>query len=330
VLHRTRSILLVVDILLCAAAVVPAIATAQTPWPGNGLINFIVPFSPGGGADITARLVSQKMGPALGQSIVVQNKPGGNGQIGEGYVARSTPDGYTVLFDASPFVANQYLYKAPFDPLKDFTAVGVMARYPLIATVTPGFGAKSIAELISMAKQKPGRIFYGSIGVGSIQGLAGAAFARKANINLGAVPYKGGAPATVAVMSGEIQLLFGNGASALPPVRAGKLRALAVTGETRLAALPDVPTLSEQGLKGMDLYEWNAMFVPAATPIAVVNKLADALTHAMNAPDIVKTVSDLGGERLPGGRTGALAFLKQQSRFLGNVIRENHIRPSAE
>ncbi len=313
-----------------AVALAPAIAGAQRSWPEAGPISFIVPFSPGGGADIMARLVAQKMSTLLGQAVVVQNKPGASGQIGEAYAARSAPDGYTVLFDATPFVINPYLYKLSYDPLKDFTAVGVMARFPLIATVPPSLPVKSVSDFVALAKAKPGETFFASVGVGSVQGLAGLVFSRRANVSIGDVPYKGGAPATVAVMSGEVQLLFGNGASALAPVRSGNLRALAVTGEKRLTALPDVPTLAESGIDGMNLYEWNGMFVPSGTPSAVVDRLSAVLGEALDSPEISQAVADLGGERLAGGRAGALAFITQQSQYLGKIIRDENIRVNAE
>ncbi|MCA0423753.1 MAG: tripartite tricarboxylate transporter substrate binding protein [Proteobacteria bacterium] len=291
-------------------------------------ITLVVTYPPGGGADIMARLIAPKLGEALGQSIVVENKPGAAGQVGAAFVANAKPDGYTVMIDAASFVINQGLYpKLPYDAEKAFRPIGVVAAFPHVVVVTPGFEANSAPDLVAMAKAKPGAINYASSGTGSAQHLAGAAFIQQTKVNMTHVPYKGGGPAMNDVMGGHIPVFFANVASGLSHIKGGKLRALAVASDKRIAALPDVPALGELGIGGGAVFEWNGMFVPAGTPDAVVGKLTDALDKALQAPEIKQRITDLGGEIIGGGAAGAATFIAGQKAVTGKLIRDGNITP---
>lgn len=254
----------------------PGVTLAQS-WPTKP-IRLVVTYPAGGRADLMARLVAPKMGEVLGQPVVVENKPGASGQIGAGEVARSTPDGYTLLLDASSYSVNPSLYaKLPYDPAKAFTPIGVLALFPNMLVVSQGFAPKDVRELIALARSQPGSIAYASSGNGSAQHLAGELFGQKAGVDITHVPYKGGAPALNDVIGGQVPMFFANMASGLPHVKSGKLRALAITGAKRSPALPGAPTIAEAGVAGYEVYEWNAIFAPAGTPPAVIAKLADAI-----------------------------------------------------
>jgi tripartite-type tricarboxylate transporter receptor subunit TctC len=307
-------------------AALPAIGSAQEAWPTKP-IALVVTYPPGGGADLMARLVAPKMSEALGQPIVVDNKPGAAGQIGAAFVAKAKPDGYTVMVDAASFVINPSLYpKLPYDTDKAFKPVGVLAVFPHIVVVTPSYEAKSVADLITLAKSQPGAINYASSGTGSAQHLAGAAFVQQAKIDLAHVPYKGGGPALNDVMGGHIPLFFANVASGLSHIKSGKLRALAVAGERRISALPDTPTLAELGMPGSEVYEWNGLFVPAGTPDPIVNRLADALRKALDSDEIKQRIAGLGGEIFAGGPAEAARFIAEQRQRTATIIREGNIK----
>jgi tripartite-type tricarboxylate transporter receptor subunit TctC len=308
-------------------AALPAIVSAQEAWPTKP-ITLVVTYPPGGGADLMARVVAPKMSEALKQPVIVDNKPGAAGQIGAAFVAKAKPDGYTVMVDAASFVINQGLYpKLPYDADKAFKPVGVLAVFPHVIVVTPSYEAKSVQDLIAMAKAKPGAINYASSGTGSAQHLAGAAFVQQTKIDLAHVPYKGGGPAINDVMGGHIPVFFANVASGLSHLKSGKLRALAVAGERRIAALPDTPTLAELGMPGSEVYEWNGMFVPAGTPDAIVNRLADALRKALDSDEVRQRIEGLGGEIFAGGPAEAARFIAEQRQLTATIIREGNIKP---
>lgn len=307
---------------LCAAA--PAVM-AQPSYPSKP-ITLVVTYPPGGGADAMARLIAPKMGEALGQSIVVDNKPGAGGQIGASAVAKAAPDGYTLMLDASSFAVNPSLYpKLPYDSLKAFKPVGVVALFPNVVLVNANFPAKNISELVTAARKSKDAVSYVSSGNGSAQHLAGALFESAAKVDMVHVPYKGGGPALNDVIGGQVPLFFGNLASTLQHVQSGKLRALAVTSDKRSAILPDVPSLSEAGLKGTEIYEWNAVFAPANTPEPVMAKLAAAFQQALESPEVKARVAQLGGEMQKGNPDQARKFIEHQVNLWSRVIKERHI-----
>lgn len=280
---------------LALGAVAPN-AMAQGAFP-NKPVTLVVTYPPGGGADAMARLVAPKMGEALGQSVIVENKPGASGQIGASAVAKAAADGYTLMLDASSFSANPALYpKLPYDSLKAFRPIGVVALFPNVVLVNANFPAKNIGELTAAARKTKDAVSYASSGNGSAQHLAGALFESTAKVDMVHVPYKGGGPALNDVIGGQVPLFFGNLASTLQHVQSGKLKALAVTSAKRSPILPDVPTLAEAGLKGAEIYEWNAVFAPANTPEPVVAKLAAAFQQALESPEVKARVAQLGGD----------------------------------
>lgn len=291
-------------------------------------ITVIVTYPPGGGADLMARLIGPKMGEVLGQPVVVENKGGAAGQLGATFVANAKPDGYTVMVDAASFVINQALYpRLPYDAEKAFIPVGVIAAFPHVIVVTPNYEAKSVLDLVAGAKASPNSISYASSGTGSAQHLAGAAFTRQTQTEMVHVPYKGGGPAMNDVMGGHIPVFFANVASSLSHIKSGKLRALAVADGKRIAALPDVPAVTELGISSAAVYEWNGMFVPAGTPNPVVAKLADALGKALQTPELKQRITDLGGDLIGGGRNGAVSFIADQRALTGMLIRDGKITP---
>lgn len=303
----------------------PAWAQSDSSYPSKP-ITLVVTYPPGGGADAMARLIAPKMAEALGQSVVVENRPGAGGQIGAAAVAKAPADGYTMMLDASSFAVNPALYpKLPYDSLKAFKPIGVVALFPNVVLVNSGFPAQSMADLIAIAGKSKDSVSYASSGNGSAQHLAGALFESATGIDMIHIPYKGGGPALNDVIGGQVPLFFGNLASTLQHVQAGKLRPLAVTSSKRSPILPGVPTLSEAGVKGAEIHEWNAIFVPAATPAAVINKLAAAFQRAQDAPEVRQRVAQLGGEMQRTTTDQAQAFIEQQITLWGRIVRERKI-----
>jgi len=300
-------------------------AQSDTGFPGKP-ITLVVTYPPGGGADAMARLVAPKMAEALGQSVVVENRPGASGQIGAAAVAKAPADGYTLMLDASSFAVNPALYpKLPYDSLKAFKPIGVIALFPNVVLVHAAFPPQSIAELIATAKKSKNSVAYASSGNGSAQHLAGALFESATGVDMVHIPYKGGGPALNDVIGGQVPLFFGNLASTLQHVQSGKLRALAVTSDKRSAILPSTPSLAEAGVKGAEIYEWNAVFAPAATPPAIVSRLASAFQRALDAPEVRQRVAQLGGEMQRTTPEQAQAFIEQQIALWGRIVKERKI-----
>jgi len=320
--RQTIKALALASMAFCAAS---PLAMAQGAFP-NKPVTLVVTYPPGGGADAMARLIAPKMGEALGQPVVIENKPGASGQIGASAVAKAAPDGYTLMLDASSFAANPALYpKLPYDSLKAFKPIGVVALFPNVVLVNANFPAKNISELTAAARKTKDAVSYASSGNGSAQHLAGALFESAAKVDMVHVPYKGGGPALNDVIGGQVPLFFGNLASTLQHVQSGKLKALAVTSAKRSPILPDVPTLTEAGLKGAEIYEWNAVFTPANTPEPVVAKLAAAFQQALESPEVKARVAQLGGDIQKGSPDQAKKFIEQQISLWTRIIKERNI-----
>jgi tripartite-type tricarboxylate transporter receptor subunit TctC len=302
-------------------------ADASPAWPTRP-ITIVVTYPPGGGADLMARLIAPGLGRELGQTVIVENRPGAGGQIGAAYVAKAAPDGYTLMVDASSYAVNPSLYpRLPYDPGKAFRPVGVLARYPNVLVATASFPASKVSDVLAMAKQKPGSIAFASSGNGSAQHLAGVLFEQRAGVDLLHVPYKGGGPAMTDVIAGQVPLFFANVASSLQHIKAGKLKPLAVTSHTRTSALPGVPTMQEAGVAGYEVYEWNAAFLPAATPEPIASKLSDALQKVMTSPEIRQRVTELGGEVVAAPPAEARHFIEAQTKLWAKVIKDGNVKP---
>lgn len=293
--------------LIAAAVVVPCLAQAQAQTQAQAAaypdrpIRFVVPYPPGGGTDVIARIVHGRLQAVLGQTIVIDNRGGGGGSLGTDIVAKSAPDGYTVLFTLSSHTINPVIYtKLPFDTLKDFEAVGTVASLPQILVVRPDFPASTVAELITLAKGKPGQLQFASVGNGSPSHLAGELFNLRTGTQIVHVPYRGGGPAVNDVLGGQVPLLWVSIPAAAQFVKTSKLKALAVSTVKRSAAFPDVPTVQEAGVADFEVDSWYAMFVPARTPRPVIDKLNKALNTVVAEPEIRERLLGQGSEGVGG------------------------------
>ena len=282
-------------------ALLPAAAQAQTPaWPDKP-VRFLVPYPPGGGTDVIARIVQQKFQAALGQPIVIENRGGAGGSVGTEVVAKAAPDGYTVLFTLSSHTINPAIFpRLGYDTARDFEPVGLVASLPQILVTQPGFAASSVAELTALARAKPGTLSFASVGNGSPGHLAGELQALRTGVKLTHIPYRGGGPAVTDVMGGQVPTLWVSIPAAAPFVKAGKLKALAVSTTRRSAAFPEVPTMQEAGVPDFDVDSWYAMFVPARTPKAIIERLNKALNSVLADPDIRDKLLAQGAESLGG------------------------------
>ncbi len=293
---------------------------------GGKPITLLVSYPAGGGADVMARLVAPRMAEALGQPVVVENKPGASGTVAAAQVARATPDGLTLLLDASSFAVNPALFdKLPYDTNAAFAPLGVLALFPNVLVCTASFEAKTLADVLRIARSKPGSLSYASSGNGSAQHLAGALFESMAQVEMAHIPYRGGGPALNDVMGGQVPLFFANVASSLGHIQSGRLRALAVTSKLRSRVLPELPSMDEAGLKGYEVLEWNPVLAPAGVPAPVRAKLSAALRKAMADPEVLARVRTLGGEVFGGGEAEAAGFLRAQQALWARVVRERRI-----
>lgn len=281
---------------LMAAAAVASPARAQA-WPSKS-ITLVVPFTPGGSTDILARLLAQKLQAALGQSVVVESRPGAGGSIGSEAVAKATPDGHTLLMGhIGTLAVNPSIYpKLSYDPLKSFAHVSMIARVHNVLVVNPDVPAKSMAELIAYIKANPGKLNYATGGNGSAAHIATAALAVAVGLDIVHVPYRGTAPAMTDLLGGRVELMFTGAPVVLPQAQAGKLRALGVSGLTRLRAAPDVPTVAESGLPGFEASQWYGIVAPAGTPDAVVERLNAEIVKAMADPAVADRLAQEGAE----------------------------------
>ena len=282
-------------LLACALAALCGASAQAQDYPSRP-IRVVVPFPPGGGADVLMRPFGKKLSDILGQPIVLDNRGGANGNIGADHVAKSAPDGYTLLIGNSSLPISATLYeKLSFDPLKDLTMIGLVSNTPSALVVHPGVPARNMAELIALAKAQPGKLNFGSAGTGSTPQLSIEQLKTMAGVDMVHVPYKGSGPAVAAVLAGDVQVLVSNVGTVLAQIKAGKLRALGVTSAQRVAVLPEVPPIGET-VKGYDSRTWYAMMGPANLPPAIVARLNSAIAEALRAPDVRKQLLDTGYE----------------------------------
>jgi tripartite-type tricarboxylate transporter receptor subunit TctC len=305
------------------AVLLAAFATAAyaQPYPSKP-IHFIVPYPAGGPLDTVARLLGQKVSESVHQPVVVENKPGAGGNIGADYVAKAAPDGYTILMGAvATHAINPTLYRnIPYDPVKDFAPVTEVAWTPNVLVVNPSLPVSNVKEFIAYAKAHPGELNFGSGSTGSAGHLAGELFKTMAGVQMVHVPYKGAGPAMQDLIGGQIQLMFDNLASSLGQVRAGKVRALAVTTAKRSTLAPELPTIAESGLPGFDISTWFGIFAPGGTPQPVVQRLHDAFVAALHAPDVQATMKKMGAEPVGNTPEEFAAYIRAEARKYAKVI----------
>lgn len=307
--------------VLCAASFT-AYAQAFPAKP----IRLVVPLAPGGGGDITARMIAQKISPALGQSVVVDNRPGGSTIIGSEIVARSAPDGYTLVLATSSHGINPSLRKLPYDPVKDFTGIAFIASSPMLLVVHPNVPVKTVKELIALAKARPGQLNYGSSGPASIVHLSGELFNVMAGVKTVHVPYKGSGPALIDLLAGQIEMMFSSPVATVPHVRAGRLRAIAMASTERSPALPELPTVIESGLPGFATGTYFIVLGPAGVPPAVVNKLNVEIVKAARLPDVTEKLTSQGAVIVAGSGQQAMDHIKSEIARWAKVVQEAGIK----
>jgi tripartite-type tricarboxylate transporter receptor subunit TctC len=288
-------------------------------------IRWIVPFPPGGGADATARTISQKMTENTGKTIIVDYRPGAGGNIGTEFVARSAPDGYTILQTTNGHAIQPHLRKLSWDAIKDFAPITVVASYPLLIAVHPSVPAQNLKELIAYAKANPGKLTYGSSGTGGPLHIGAEIFKRAAGVDILHVPYKGNAPMTLAVVSGEVSMVFDSMTGPLPQIRAGKLRPIGYMGEKRSPQLPDVPTAKEQGVPAV-YAAWNGMMAPAGTPPEALAWLHREIVRAVASKEVTERLSGLGYEPGTLPREEFVKMVATDLERFGKIIKEAGIR----
>jgi tripartite-type tricarboxylate transporter receptor subunit TctC len=311
--------------LVAGAATLLAPRAGAQAWPAKP-IKVIVPYTPGGFTDITARLVTQKLQERLGQPVVIDNKPGANSIVGVDALAKSSPDGYTFAVVIAAYAANITLYpKLPYDPKKDLAAVSLIGVSPLVAAVNNDTPFKNAADLIDYARKNPGKVSYGSSGNGSAVNLTTELLKSMTQTSMVHIPYKGSAPALTDLMGGHIQLFMDAAVGLINPGKTGKVRLIGVASEKRLAALPDVPTFIEQGIKGFTGSTWAGILAPAGTPPAVVKRVADEVAAIVALPDVKQRFDEMG--TIPVGSTPAEfeSFIASETAKWGKVIRDAKI-----
>ena len=304
-------------------ATLAALAHAQA-WPAKP-IKYVVPFAPGGTTDILARTIGEKLALALGQPVVIENKPGAGGGVGADFTAKAAPDGYTIMGGTiSTHAINASLYdKLPYDPVKDFVPITLLARVPNMLVVNPAVPAKNVTELIALLKANPNKYTFASSGNGTSQHLSGELFKAMAGVDMQHIPYKGSPPALQDVVGGQVTMTFDNITTALPLAKAGRLRALAVTTATRSAVAPEVPTLAESGLPGFEVGSWQGVFAPSGTPPDIVKRLNTEIVKILNLPDVKEKLTGLGAEPVGNTSEEFSAMVKSEVVKWAEVVKKS-------
>ena len=313
-------------ILAASAVAFAATHAAAQPFPVKS-VRMIVPYAAGGGADIVGRLVAQKLGDGWGHTVVVDNRPGASGNIGTEIVARAIPDGYTLLLVGPNHTVNSSLYsKIPFDPVKDFAPVSVVTSAPYLLVVNPTIGVNSVRDLIALAKARPGKVLYASAGNGTAGHLGMELIKTMAGIDMVHVPYKGSPPALTDLIAGQVSAAFDNVLSATPHVKAGRLRAIAVSTGKRSAAVPEVPTVAESGLPGFEVAVWQGILAPAGTPRPIVDTLHAAIVAALGRPDMKERMAANGTDIIGNTPAEFAAFIQSDLVKWAKVVKSSGAR----
>src|SRR6185369_12931439 len=309
-----------------SAALMIAIPCAAQTYP-SGPLRIVSPYPPGGGTDILSRTIGQKLNERLGQPVVVDNRAGANGTLGAALVAKAPPDGQTMLIVPAGYAANPALYKSlPYDQSRDLAPVSHLASGPLVLVVHPSLPAKSVKELIALAKSRPGEINVGSAGNGSLPHLCAELFNAEGKVKLTHIPYKGSGTAIVDVMSGRVPVYFMNVLQSLPLIKSGKLRALGVTSPQRTAIAPQLPAIAEAGLPGFDMTNWYGMLVPAATPRDVIDKLQQETARVLNLPELKERLAGEGMTVVASTPEQFAAFLARETAKYNRIIQAAGIK----
>jgi len=313
-----------IALLLCSLFV--AVAGAQDAYPSRP-VKFILPFPPGGGTDILGRVIAERLSASLGQPVVTENRGGAGGNVGAEAAAHSAPDGYTILLVAPTVAISPSLYsKLNYDPVKDLAPISLVATVPNVMITNPSVEAKNLQEFIALARSRPGAMNYGSGGAGTSNHLAGELFNIVTGAKLVHVPYKGVNLAMQGVLAGEIQLVFIGIPAALPHIKAGKLRALALVAPQRSPALPEVPTVAEAGLKDFEVTTWYGILAPAGTPRPIVSRLNAELVKIMHTPDVKERLASMATDPLTSTPEEFAAYLKQEIAKWGDVVRKSNLK----
>jgi tripartite-type tricarboxylate transporter receptor subunit TctC len=307
-------------------ALLPALACAQA-YPTKP-IRIIVPFNPGGSVEAIVRLVSKALTAAFGQPVIVENRPGAGGVVGTDYVAKSPADGYTLLATPSAFVMNAAINNnGSYDPIRDFEAVSILASYPLLLACHPSMPVRTVKALIALAKARPGGLNYSSGGLGTSNHVAAELFAHMVGARLTHVPYKGGGPAFMALIGGEVHIMFAAAPTTLPFVKSGKLRVLGVSTAKRSHFLPDVPTIAEAGVQGYEVDSWSALFAPAGTPAAIVKGINAEVGKGFRQADALEVLEKQGLEQAAGPQDEAASLIRSEVAKWTKVIKAVGIKP---
>ena len=308
----------------CLVLTATGLATAQD-YPTRP-VRMIIPFPPGGSNDVVGRLIAIKLGDRLGKQVVVDNRSGAGGVIGTEVVAKSPPDGYTLLIISMAHAVNPWLYKLNYDPIKDFAPVGLLAKGANVLVVHPSLPGRAIADRIALAKQQPGDLQYASAGIGSFQHLGGELFKLMAGVDILHVPFKGGGPALVDVVGGHTKVMFSSMVQTVPHIHSGKLRALGTGGPQRSPVLPDVPTIAEAGVSNYEAVNWWGLVAPVGTPKAIIDKLNTELLAVQNAPEVQKQFALEGGEPVPMKPAVFGAYMVSEMNKWEKVVKQGGIK----
>ena len=292
-------------------------------------MRFVVPFPPGGSTDTLARTIGAKLAESLGQQVIVDNRPGGNGNIGMEIVAQSRPDGHTIVLGyIGPIAIAPSLYgKLPFDPVKDYAPITQIATSPNVLTAHPSVPAKNLKELIALARVKPGNVSFASTGIASVGHLTGELLNSLSGVKMTHIPYKGGGQAITDLLGGHVQVMFSGFSAAMPHIKAGKIRALAVTGAKRSPALPEAPTIAEQGFPGFEATAWYGVLAPANTPKPVVTRLHGEIVKILKLPDVTQRLDGLGFEIVGSNPEEFGAYIKSEIRKWEKVVKASGAKP---
>lgn len=311
---------------LLLSALIGSQAASQTNYPSQP-IRLIVSFAAGGPTDVFARLIASKLEKELGQPIIVENKPGGGSNIGSEFVAKSKPDGYTLLMGTVANTTNMGIYKnLGYDTVRDFAPITQIMSSPSVLVVNPNIPVKNLKELVAYVKERPGKLNYASSGAGGMQHHAGEMLKLRAQIDMLHIPYKGAAPALNDVISGTVSMGFKTASGVMPAIKSGKVRPIAVAGSKRLAQLPDVPTMAEAGMPGIEADSWNGLFAPAGTPAVIVNKIADATIAILKTQEIKDRFAAISATPVGSSPAQFSQYVKDEVQKWGKVAKEANVK----